>query len=326
MNSINNRRHIKTFFLCSCIWIVYCKGEIPVVPDDNPKLPTVLRNHVERILNTPSPRTFGDTTALNLVAEYIKQQFASLGFSPGEQLFTVDGKTYKNITALCGNPKAKRIVIGAHYDVAGKQSGADDNASGVAGLLEIARIIKKNERVLNREVEFVAYTLEEPPNFDSYTMGSFVHAKSLYKNNIDVDFMVCLEMIGYFTDKPHSQNFPLGILKLRYPTKGNFIVAVTTYGTGALVSKIKKALNSKTKIRCYSLIAPKWVKGVDFSDHRNYWKFKYKALMITDTSFYRNMNYHTIYDMIDTLDFTRMAEVVRGLGYFLLGNYAGALN
>jgi Zn-dependent M28 family amino/carboxypeptidase len=295
-----------------------------VVPGDNPKLPTVLRSHVECILNTPSPRTFGDTAALNLVAEYIKQQFSSLGFSPGEQRFNVDGKTYKNITALCGNPKSKRIVIGAHYDVAGKQSGADDNASGVAGLLEIARIIKKNERVLNREVEFVAYTLEE--NFGSVAMGSFVHAKSLYDRNIAVDFMISLEMIGYFTDKPHSQNFPLGIMKLRYPTTGNFIAAVTTYGSGALVSKIKKAFNSKTKLPCYSLIAPKWVKGVDFSDHRNYWKFKYKALMITDTSFYRNVNYHTIYDMIDTLDFTRMAEVVKGLGYFLLGYYADTQN
>ena len=170
----------------------------------------------------------------------------------------------------------------------------------------------------------MAYALEEPPNFGTTTMGSFIHAKSLYDQKIDVDFMIALEMIGYFTDKPHSQNFPLGIMKLGYPTTGNFIAAVGTTGSGSIISKIKKTFNSKTRIPCHSLIAPTWIAGVDFSDHRNYWKFKYKALMITDTAFFRNINYHIIYDMIDTLDFEKMAEVVKGLGYFLLDNYSDA--
>jgi hypothetical protein len=320
------RKSIIGYYYWILCFFLSCGGKSPIIqPHGNPSiLSETLRGHVEQILKTPFPRTFGDTLALNIAAEYIKQQLKTLGFTPHEQCFEVGGKTYKNIIALCGNPKYKRIIIGAHYDVAGIQPGADDNASGVAGLLELARIVKENERTLNRQFEFVAYALEEPPNFGTTTMGSFIHAKSLYDQKIDVEFMIALEMIGYFTDKPHSQNFPLGIMKLGYPTTGNFIAAVGTIGSGSIISKIKKTFNSKTRIPCHSLIAPTWVAGVDFSDHRNYWKFKYKALMITDTAFYRNINYHIIYDMIDTLDFEKMAEVVKGLGYFLLDNYSDA--
>jgi Zn-dependent M28 family amino/carboxypeptidase len=276
-----------------------------------------LKVHVERIIDTPSPRCYGDTASLNMVADYIKSQFKSLGYSPVVQAFEVGGQTYKNIIALIGPSNTRRKVIGAHYDVAGYQDGADDNASGVSGLLELARIVKENEHKLKKQIEFVAYSLEEPPNFGTKGMGSYIHAKSRFDNNIDVEVMIGLEMIGYFTDEPKSQKYPLGLMRLFYPSTGNFIAAVGTYGSGKYVKLIKEIINEKTDIRCCSLTAPKFIPGVDFSDHRNYWLFGFKALMITDTSFYRNKAYHTEDDTIDTLDFSKMAEVVKGLAFFI---------
>lgn len=278
---------------------------------------TLLKEHVRRVIDTPTPRCFDDTASLNLVADYIASQLEFFGYSPVEQPFIVGGKTYKNICAIIGPSQARRTVIGAHYDVAGFQDGADDNASGVAGLLELARIAKENEKSLHKQVEFVAFSLEEPPNFGTKSMGSYVHAKSLFDDKVDVEVMLSLEMIGYFTDEPKSQKFPIGIMKLFYPTTGNFIAAVGTYGSGRYIKKIKEIFNRKTDMPCYSLKAPKFIPGVDFSDHRNYWKFKFKALMITDTAFNRNTAYHTEEDSFDILDFPRMAEVVKGVAFFM---------
>jgi Zn-dependent M28 family amino/carboxypeptidase len=279
--------------------------------------PDRLKAHVERICATPSPRCFDDTATLDSVARLIRQTFESFGYQTAEQLFQVKGKTYRNVIAVAGNAQAKRLVIGAHYDVAGFQQGADDNASGVAGLLELARIAKENEKFLKHQVEFVAYSLEEPPNFRTENMGSYVHARSLADSGIKIECMIALEMLGYYSDRPNSQRFPLGILKLFYPDKGNFIAAVSTLGSGSWVKKVKKAINRCTSIRCCSLTAPSWVQGLDFSDHRNYAGFGFKALMITDTAFFRNPNYHSPSDRIQTLDFIRMAEVVKGVGWFL---------
>jgi len=280
--------------------------------------PVHLKEQVQRIVATPTPRCFDDTASLNMVAEYISSRFESLGYAPTEQSFIVGGKTYKNICATIGPPRTKRIVIGAHYDVAGFQDGADDNASGVAGMLELARIAKENEKALKKQVEFVAFSLEEPPNFGTESMGSYIHAKSLFDAKVEVEVMICLEMIGYFTDDPKSQQFPVGIMKLFYPTTGNFIAAVGTYGSGNYIRRIKNIFNKKTNLPCFSLIAPKIIPGVDFSDHRNYWKFNYKAFMITDTAFNRNKAYHTEDDTIEKLDFTRMAEVVKGVAFFMV--------
>jgi Zn-dependent M28 family amino/carboxypeptidase len=280
-------------------------------------VPDSLREYVKKIIATPAPRCFEDTASLNSAADYIKGKFEASGYTATEQLFTVNGKTYKNIIAIAGPKQTKRIVIGAHYDVCGRQPGADDNASGVAGLLECAKIAKENECHLTKQIEFVAYSLEEPPNYAACTMGSYLHAKSLYDNKIDVECMIALEMIGYFSDEPKSQRYPLGIMKLFYPTTGNFITVASTSGSGGFIRTIKKIFNQRTAIRCCSVVAPRWLAGVDFSDHRNYLGFHFKALMITDTAFYRNPGYHTSSDMIETLDFVRMAEVVKGVAFFM---------
>ncbi|MGZ4049469.1 MAG: M28 family peptidase, partial [Bacteroidia bacterium] len=200
-----------------------------------------------------------------------------------------------------------------HYDVCDDQPGADDNASGVAGLLEIARLLKEQSSNLIYRVDLVAYTLEEPPNFRTANMGSAVHAKMLHDNHIKVKAMICLEMIGYYSDKKKSQEYPIGLMKLFYPRKANFIAVIGKMGQGKTTREIRNKLNDKSSVRAISLNAPAVVPGIDFSDHLNYWKYGYVAVMITDTSFYRNANYHERSDTLETLNIDKMAEVIKGV-------------
>jgi Zn-dependent M28 family amino/carboxypeptidase len=223
----------------------------------------------------------------------------------------VDGKSYRNVIAQLGPDTAERIVVGAHYDTAGPLPGADDNASGVAGLIELAHLLGKQQ--LPMRVELVAFTLEEPPYFRTTGMGSSVHAESLRKQNIRVRAMLCLEMIGYFSDVANSQHFPAAILQALYPSKGNFISVVGRFGEGLLVRRVKSAMRKASPLPVHSINAPSFVPGVDFSDQLNYWAAGYDAVMITDTAFYRNPNYHTAYDTAEKLDYKRMGRVVEGV-------------
>jgi hypothetical protein len=162
-------------------------------------------------------------------------------------------------------------------------------------------------------VELVAFTLEEQPHFHTAQMGSAVHVASLTQQGIPVRVMFSLEMIGYFTDAPQSQSFPLPFLAAFYPSQGNFIALVGNLSQGLVVRSLKKAMQSASPLPVYSINAPRFVPGVDFSDHRNYWQAGYNAVMVTDTAFYRNPHYHTLQDTADRLDYDRMAMVVQGV-------------
>ncbi len=271
-----------------------------------------LRTDVTTLCNTKLPRNSENVDVLDSIADYIKQEFGKTAGRVSEQAFEVRGKTYRNVICSFGPENAERIIVGAHYDVCGKQAGADDNATGVAGLLELARLFGKQDDSLKNRIDFVAYTLEEPPYFRSEHMGSAVHARSLKEAGVKVKAMVCLEMIGYFTDKPKSQDYPVGLLKTAYPSTGNFIAIIGKMGQGKLTKSVKRDMIAYGNIPVESLNAPSFVTGVDFSDHLNYWAEGYPAIMITDTSFFRNKNYHQETDTIDTLDFEKMAEVVKG--------------
>ena len=167
-------------------------------------------------------------------------------------------------------------------------------------------------------VELAAFTLEEPPWFGRRAMGSAVHASSLRKQGVVVRAMLALEMIGYFTDAPASQEYPLPILKLFYPSRGNFIGVAGKLGQGALVRRVSRAMRRASPLPVRSIAAPRSLPGIELSDHRCFWDAGYQAVMITDTAFYRNPNYHTEDDTPETLDYERMAMAVRGV-------YAAAL-
>jgi Zn-dependent M28 family amino/carboxypeptidase len=271
-----------------------------------------LEAHVRMLSETFHPRDEGHSENLDRVAAYLRKEFERANaVAVSEQPFESRGQTYRNVIASFGPRTNEMIVVGAHYDTAGALPGADDNASGVAGLIELAYLLGRTPPATR--VELVAFALEEPPYFRSPSMGSAVHAASLRSQGFAVRAMFSLEMIGYFSDRPGSQQHPVSVLKAFYPSQGNFIAVVGKIDQGRLVRRVKKAMMEASPLAVYSINAPRSIPGVDFSDHLNYWNEGYDALMITDTAFYRNPHYHTSTDTADTLDYERMAMVVQGV-------------
>jgi len=277
--------------------------------------PERIKNDVTTLCSTTKPRNAKNIESLNEAASYIADEWIKLGLEVDTQKYIADGNEYKNLICSFGRTDGERIIVGAHYDVCEEQAGADDNASGTAGLLELARLLKKHQPNLNYRVDLVAYTLEEPPYFRTKFMGSAVHATYLKDNKIPIKAMICSEMIGYFSDEKGSQDYPIGLLKLFYPNTGDYISVVSKFGNGnsKLTRKVKKGIKRGANIDVTSVNAPASLPGIDFSDHLNYWKYDYPAVMITNTAFYRNKNYHEPTDLPETLDYERMAEVIKGI-------------
>jgi len=267
-----------------------------------------LKEHVIHLSENLSPRSSDDLDNLNKAAHYIQQHLKKYSKDVSYQNFNVADNEYKNVIAKFGSNSEQIIVIGAHYDAYSKYAGADDNASGVAGLLELAKLLSQLQ--LNSQIQLVAYTLEEPPFFRSENMGSYIHAESVKDKNLKL--MISLEMIGYFTDEENTQEFPTSLMKIAYPTTGNYIAIVDQLFSNK-ASDIKKTINAHTDLPAYSINAPSSIPGIDFSDHLNYWKFGFPAVMVTDSSFYRYQHYHTAQDTHEKLNYQAMAKVVYGV-------------
>ena len=277
-----------------------------------------LMNHVKALSHTLPARSY-EKDNLNSSAEYIFNELKKYSNNVRYQNYTVGTNEYKNVVVTFGPDNNNELyVVGAHYDSFDGLPGADDNASGVAGVIELARLFSINPPP--RTVELVAFSLEEPPYFRTENMGSYVHAKSMLNKSLDVKLMISLEMIGYYTTEPNSQEYPVSFMKYFYPTVGDFIAVVGGINELEQTRFFKENMRSNTPLPVYSINAPSLIPGVDFSDHLNYWLFDYPAIMITDTSFYRNYNYHTENDTWDKLDYKKMAMVVHGV-YGSLLNY-----
>lgn len=277
---------------------------------------SLIKKHLVAITQTNSARNHLNIETLDKTAQYIFEQFSIYADTTYFQEYQVNGNTYKNVVCVFDRENVETIVIGAHYDVCGNQEGADDNASGTVGLIELARLLSTQDQ--KHRIEIVAYTLEEPPYFRSDYMGSAIHAQSLKSKGTDVYGMVCLEMIGYYDDRKNTQDYPLGILKLFYGSKGNYITLVNKFGKGTFARKFNKRFKRQDLIRTKKFSGPKKLQGIDFSDHLNYWKLGYSALIITDTSFYRNKNYHEDGDRLETLNIQKMAEVINSTFHSVL--------
>lgn len=256
-------------------------------------------------------RVYSDTAVLDRVGCFIEAEFKERSPVTYKQTYQIGGFRYSNIIALVGDTTKPRIVIGAHYDVCGEQDGADDNGSGVVGI--ILALDQLKDYAGEYCLEFVAYTLEEPPLYNTEYMGSLQHANWLKSRGTEVFGMVSLEMIGYYSDAKKSQSYPLGILKMIYGGKGDYITLVRKFEKGKFTRRFTKAFRKSKYIKTKKFTGPRKLTGIDFSDHRSYWSNGFDALMITDTSFYRNANYHKKSDTIETLDFNRMADVVNAV-------------
>ncbi len=277
---------------------------------------TRIRKELEALVRKYGARDHEHPRVLDSVASHIGDVMEERGARVREQPFQVQGNTYRNVIGSFGPDTGERIIVGAHYDVNEGTPGADDNASGVVGLLEIADTL--TDQLLDHRIDLVAYSLEEPPYFGTKEMGSYEHARFLVDNDIPVKGMISLEMLGYYQDSIGSQDFPLGILKLFYGRRGDFITVVDRFWNPPFSRGFRKAFKDSCEVEVKVFKGPRWVTGVDFSDHRNYWKFGIPAFMITDTSFYRNPHYHKKSDRLGTLDLERMAKVIEGIEKVLL--------
>jgi hypothetical protein len=237
-----------------------------------------LEAHVRKLTDEMTPRDFDHLENMENTADYVREQFSGTGARISELSYKVKGKTFRIVSGLFGPDTKERIVVGAHYDAVPGSPGADDNASGVAGLLEMA----------------AAFGEKPPP--------------------MEVELaMIALESIGYFNDRPFTQLYPNPFFRLLYPSRGNFIAVVSRLRDGLAVRRIKKAMRTVPDLSVHSFNGPSFIAGVDYSDHRSYWKAGYRAVMVTDTAFYRNDHYHTPQDLSDTLDYTRLSKVVQGV-------------
>jgi hypothetical protein len=273
--------------------------------------PERLRAHVEMLSQTLHPRSEQNIENLDRAAAYIGGELAAAGARVGEQRYEFAGDTFRNVIGSFGPKDGERLVIGAHYDAVAGTHGADDNASGVAGLIELARLL--GVAAPKVRVDLVAFSLEEPPHFREPEMGSLQHAAWLRREGVRVRAMISLEMIGYFSDAPRSQGYPVGLLRWLYPDRGNFIAIVGRFADARLTRSVKTSMRSAADLPVRSLCGPTFLPGVDFSDHLAYWAHGYPAVMVTDTAFYRNLEYHQRGDIADRLDYLRMAKVVQGV-------------
>lgn len=308
-----------TIFSFAIIWFVVTQ---PLLIGDYSSLtdkpiftvnPAKLESHV-RFLSQSLPPRKGSEKELEPTLRWIENQISYFGESH-RQSYLLQAQKFHNVLLDFGPESNEVIVVGAHYDTVHGYPGADDNASGVASLIELARLLSENEGLLKKRVQLVFFTLEESPFFRTNKMGSYIHASRLRNQNKKVKIMISLDMLGYFSSEKNSQKFPYPLMDKIYSDTGDFIAIVSNPKLQNItaVRNVKKSFKQATSLPVYSMNAPAFVKGVDASDHLNYWKFDYPAVLITDTAFMRNMAYHTRADTFDRLDYKKMAEVVKAL-------------
>lgn len=275
-----------------------------------------LKAHVYKLSHEIGERGLFKYDNLNKAAEYITSEFQSFGYEVTFQKYKICSRVFKNIIVTkTGLKRAGEVVIlGAHYDSM-RGPGADDNASAVAGLLETARILSGT--VADRTIKFIAFTNEEPPLFKKKHMGSRVYAKAARERGDDIKGALILEMIGYFSDKLRSQRHPPG-LNMLYPNTGNFIAAVGNAKSRHLIRRMVSSFTAATRLPIRRMIVPNFVIGIGMSDDWSFWRERYPAVMITDTAYYRNPNYHKKSDTYDTLDYNNMAKVIKGVSASLM--------
>jgi Zn-dependent M28 family amino/carboxypeptidase len=255
------------------------------------------------------PRSYNHIDSLNSVAEYIAERFKQIGLEVEFQEFQVDGNIYKNVIGILNPQYQKRLLFGGHYDVCGEIEGADDNASAVAGVVQSATQLYEYREKLPFRVEFIAFVLEEPPYFNTSNMGSYIHANYLKEKEIEVIGLINYEMIGYFSDEPSSQEYPIDEMEDIYGDIGDYIAIVSNVASDAFLEKL--GLTSvQSQIKIYDMILPDALSDITASDHLNYWDLGFDAVMVTDTAHFRNPNYHTEEDTLETLDIKKMGYVI----------------
>ena len=274
-----------------------------------------LRAWVETLALKIGPRPAADEKKLRIAAKWIESELSveNMGFDRVNVLsYEAGDLTYRNIEVeMVGKSKPEEIVvIGAHYDSVPGCPAANDNGTGVAALLAIANSMVGGEN--ERTVRFVFFANEEPPHFQTESMGSHVYAKACKERGDEIVAMLSLETLGYYSDEEGSQKFPPGLRRF-YPEVGNFIALVGDEKSKALVDDVYASFRRHSEFPVEKAALPPELPGIGWSDHWSFWQFGYPALMVTDTAAYRYPHYHEPSDTPDKIDFPRFTEVVKGM-------------
>ena len=286
---------------------------------DNSSLVNSIQKHINKLAVEIGPRPVTNEQSIKKTEKYITSYFENIGLEVKQQRYKYDNYDIANVIA--GSQKnlssPKYYVIGAHYDSVPETYGADDNASGIAVLLELARYTIQEK--ISLPVRFVAFTAEEPPTFNTHHQGSKVFVKSVNKKKDEILGAIILEMVGYTSNE---QVYPMVLKWIGYPSKGNFIGIVGNRKSKKFGQSIFQSFKKNSQLPVETLFVPfngLILPDTRLSDHSSFWDAGLPAVMITDTAFFRNPNYHTPKDTFDTLDYFFMAELIKSLLITLKG-------
>ena len=276
-----------------------------------------LQQHLQYLSVDLGERCIFRPQNLKAAEDYVTREFEALGYPVQRQTFICQRVEVANVIAGHPDPQGY-YLLGAHFDTVAGTPGADDNASGVAVLLEVARLARETPTL--KPWAFVGFTTEEPPAYFTPYMGSRVYAKQARKNRENLLGMLCLESVGYFVQEPNSQQIPLALKFLGYSTTGNYLGLVANWHSRPLLQKLERAFQAGSSLPVSSLAVPLggvFIPETRLSDHANFWDEGYQAVMLTDTAFLRNPNYHGPEDTLDTLNLDAMVDLTLGLAHFV---------
>ena len=301
-------------FILSCVSMPGASLTSPLAPltQEQKESADNMQVHVRKLAEEIGERHYEEPEAYQQAAEYINTAFEENGLVPYLEAFG-DKLQYKNIIAeRYGTTLPDEvIVVGAHYDTVWMTPGADDNASGVAVMLELARQIKQKQ--LKRSVRFIAFANEEYPHFLRDSMGSLFHAKRIYDHQENIKLMISLEMLGYYSDEPNSQSYP-SPFSWFYPTTANFVAFVSDYNSRRFLRESIAFFRKANQFPSEGLTVPTvLVSDVKRSDQAAFWRYGYPGFMVTDTAGFRNVAYHNVSDVPNSLNYEHMARITTGL-------------
>jgi hypothetical protein len=290
------------------------RGPLPPLTSEEASLAQSLKRHIATI--AWSEHNVAHYDELEKVARYIEATLASMGYVVGRQEFLADGKPVRNIEVVIepanqrGDPDV--IVVGAHYDSVSGSPGANDNASGAAAAIELARLLRDLKGISAKRVRLALFVNEEPPYFRTEAMGSLNYARALARRGERVRAMYSLETIGFYSSEPGSQRYPWPF-GLMYPDRADFVAFVRLMGSRALVRETMRSFRSHTSFPTIGGVAPGFIPGIARSDHWAFAEFGFQAVMVTDTALFRYPHYHRPSDMPDKIDTEKVARAVKGI-------------
>lgn len=288
-------------------------GPSPQLTPSEIQLKERLHAHVEMLAGKIGERNLWQYDNLQQAAAYIEGEFKRAGLQTRAVPHESAGKRVQNVEAeIPGKDgSAGLFVVGAHYDSLIGTCGANDNASGVAALIELARFFGSGR--LNRGLRFVAFVNEEPPFFKTARMGSWVYAREATGGGDNIVGMISLETIGYYTAEPLTQKFPLPLMRYFYPQRGDFLALVGNFKSRDMLKRGVQAFRQHAVLPSQGIVAPGWLPGVDWSDHWSFWQAGIPAIMATDTALFRYPYYHDADDTPDKLNYAALTRVVTGM-------------